>query len=632
MRRIALTIILLAATLLPARAQERILAFVSDVTVERNGDLLVNETIRVQAQGREIRRGILRDFPTIYTRADGSRVVVGFEVKSVSRDGASEHFTTEALDNGVRVRIGSADRQLNPGVHEYLIVYRTTRQIGFFKDFDELYWNATGTGWTFPIDMAEARITLPQAVPFRQTAFYTGPQGAQGKDATIVEEKPGRIVFHTTRALPVHNGLTVTAGWQKGVIEEPDAAQRAGWWLADNLPLAVAVIGVLLMLAYYLYAWLRVGRDPPRGTIVPLFAPPDGVSAAAVRYIEIEGFDDRVFTAAIVDLGAHGHLRLVEQGKTMRLERRDGGQPIGRAEEVVKGKLFNIAPTLELIQSNYRPLGSAKDALKENLSIAFEGKLFKRNVGWSTLGALASVAAVLAIVLAMIATYGGDRLAMLLFGALFPIPGLAVGASVAVGISRGSLPKLIAWVFGLLFPLAFGGAGLVMLAINAYGWNDLLPGLAPFILTPVAILAFTWLKAPTIAGRRVMDQIEGFRQYLSIAEEARLEALNPPDKTPELFERFLPYAIALNVENSWARRFAGVLATAAAGAAAASTWYVGDRNFGTDPVSFADHLGGQLAQTVSSASSPPGSSDGGSGSGGGGSSGGGGGGGGGSGW
>src|SRR5262249_18267263 len=158
----------------------------------------------------------------------------------------------------------------------------------------------------------------------------------------------------------------------------------------------------------------------------------------------------------------------------------------------------------------------------------------------------------------------------------------------------------------LLFPLAFGGAGLVMLALNAQGWGDVLPALATFILTPVAILAFTWLKAPTIAGRRVMDQIEGFRQYLSVAEEARLEALNPPQKTPELFERFLPYAIALNVENSWARRFAGVLATAAAGAAAASTWYVGDRDFGSDPVSFADHLGGQLAQTVSSASSPPG--------------------------
>jgi uncharacterized membrane protein len=137
-----------------------------------------------------------------------------------------------------------------------------------------------------------------------------------------------------------------------------------------------------------------------------------------------------------------------------------------------------------------------------------------------------------------------------------------------------------------------------------------------------------------------MDQIEGFREYLGVAEEDRLNALNPPDKTPELFERFLPYAIALDVENAWAQRFAAVLAaasTAAAGTAVAtSTWYAGSGNWSSDPVGFANHLGSDLSQTISSASTAPGSSDsgdgGGSGSGGGGSSGGGGGGGGGGGW
>ena len=123
--------------------------------------------------------------------------------------------------------------------------------------------------------------------------------------------------------------------------------------------------------------------------------------------------------------------------------------------------------------------------------------------------------------------------------------------------------------------------------------------------------------------------------YLGVAEEDRLEALNPPDKTPELFERFLPYAVALDVENRWAKRFAGVLAAAAAGAAVGATtssWY-GTGDYSRDPVAFADRLGSELTSTIASASTPPGSSDGsGGGSSGGGSSGGGGGGGGGSGW
>ena len=126
-----------------------------------------------------------------------------------------------------------------------------------------------------------------------------------------------------------------------------------------------------------------------------------------------------------------------------------------------------------------------------------------------------------------------------------------------------------------------------------------------------------------------MDDIEGFRQYLGVAEEDRLNAMNPPDKTPELFERFLPYAVALDVQNAWAKKFAGVLA--AAGATAAASWYIGDQRWENDPVGFADHLGSELSQTISSASTAPGSSSSG-GSSGGGSSGGGGGGGGGGGW
>jgi uncharacterized membrane protein YgcG len=113
---------------------------------------------------------------------------------------------------------------------------------------------------------------------------------------------------------------------------------------------------------------------------------------------------------------------------------------------------------------------------------------------------------------------------------------------------------------------------------------------------------------------------------MGFAEEVRLEALHPPDKTPELFERCLPYAIALKVENDWASRFTSILAAAAAsGQAQTMAWYSGHSDPWNDPGDFADRVGGSLAGTLSSSSAAPGSSGG---SGGGGSSGGGGGGGG----
>ncbi len=618
---------------MPSHAAERIVLFISDVVVERNGDLAVTETIRVEAEGRDIRRGILRDFPTRYTRPDGSRVEVGFQVQSVTRNGAVETWATESMANGVRIRIGSSNVTLTRGQHEYVIRYRTTRQIGFFRDYDELYWNATGNGWTFAIDQAEARITLPSAVPFKQSAFYTGPQGAQGKDATVVEQQPGRIVFRTTRPLPPRTGLTVAAGWQKGAVEPPSTAQQTGYWLADNILIVLGVIGSALLLGFYAFAWIRVGRDPTSGTIIPLFGPPGGMSPAAVRYVDRMGFDDRAFTAAIINLGVTGHLRIVGNGDATTLQPRTGGRAVAPEEKALAASLFRSKHSVQLVQTNHETLGAAKTALSEGLTSAYLGKLFTNNYGWSGGGLLLLLA--LAGILALAAATGhrytpaGGLIASL----LIPLPFVMIGAAMTYAAwsrTLGSMWQLVAGIVMLAIAVA---AGLLGVWSAAPGPAHLVVPVVLFATAAVAGLAFQWLKAPSRGGRKTMDEIEGFRLYLGTAEEDRLNAMDSPEKTPELFERFLPYAVALDVQNIWAKRFAGVLAAAGA-TAAATAWYVGSRDWGSDPVSFADHLGSQLSQTIASASTAPGSSGGGSdgGSSGGGSSGGGGGGGGGSGW
>ena len=70
------------------------------------------------------------------------------------------------------------------------------------------------------------------------------------------------------------------------------------------------------LLSATLLGLLDVGRDPARGTVIPLFGPPDGMSAAAVRFVNRMGFDDRCFTAAIIDLGVGGHLRITGSGSS----------------------------------------------------------------------------------------------------------------------------------------------------------------------------------------------------------------------------------------------------------------------------------------------------------------------------
>ena len=618
------------AALLPAAAGERILSFMSDVAVARNGDLAVTETIRVTAEGDQIRHGILRDFPTRYTDRHGAAMVVGFAVDSVSLDGSPEPFSTEPIANGTRIRIGSADRTVSYGPHDYVIRYRTTRQIGFFADFDELTWNATGTDWTFPIESAEARITLPEAVPFQNFIAYTGPPGSREHAAAVVwnTAEPGTILFRTTAPLPIGSGMTVSASWQKGIVDPPAFERRALWWFEDNLGALAALAGSLVTLAYFFLAWLKVGRDPPRGTLVPLFSPPDGLSAAAARYVSAMAFDDRAFTAALLDLGVKGRLKLADSGPTLIVSRQASTTPLDPPEAGMESALFRGAVSVPLVQKNHAVLQAAKGALSQGLAGRYAGTIFHWNGGWLALGVLLTVVTYALTGIGLVVALGPDRGVQAIIGLVFAsVAGIVVGIALNAGQTGQSLfSRLVTWVFLGAFAIAFGGAGLIAFVGTITGPLAAAPLLLPAVVLPVLVSAFGWMRSPTAAGQVLRDQVAGFRHYLGTAEENRLEVLHPPEKTPELFERYLPYAVALDVENAWAAKFASVLAAAGASAAVA-TWYMTSSH--RDPGSLVERLGSSLSHTVAAAATAPGSS---SGSSGGGSSGSGGGGGGGSGW
>lgn len=617
----------------PAYADERILRFLSDVSVEPDGSLSVGETIRISSAGETIKRGIQRDFPTRYKTQAGRQVNVGFEVEEVQRDGRPEPWVVMPLTNGVRVRIGNADVMLPPGEHTYLIRYRTTRQIGRFQDYDELYWNATGTSWAFPIDVAEARIRLPQSVPFGTRAAYTGPQGSTQGHAAAVAERPGEITFRTTLPLAAYEGLTVAVGWPKGVVADPARQTMLGWWLQDNGPLGVALLGLLGVLAYYFHAWRRAGRGPPPGTVVPIFSPPDDMSAAAVRYIaEMGSLDNRAFAAAVVELGVRGKLRLIEGEKGIFTRAKTTIQKVDRQVELegpeadMLTRLFAGEDRVLMDKENHATFSAARSALESGFKKQYENTLFVRNWMWSLRGALLTALAVWLVAAALILTAPGAP------------SGMTWGGLAAFGIAfflyrvsspANSLASILGKMAAVLLAVVGGAIGISTVGA-ALGGARILPLLVPLMALPVAISAFWWMAAPTKQGRTVMDRIAGFRQYLSITEEERLETMHPREKTPELFERYLPYAIALDVENQWASRFTSVLAAAAAeGNTQTLGWYGGDSDPWADTGDFVDRVGSSLSSAISSASTAPGSSRGSSG---GGSSGGGGGGGGGSGW
>jgi uncharacterized membrane protein YgcG len=637
MKRGALLLTLMAVTVLallagatatPAQS-ERILNFKSFIKVNPDASMTVTEDITVQATGQEIKRGIIRDFPTTYRDRLGNTVTVGFQVEEVLRDGRPEPYHTQSAANGVKIYLGQKDVFLRAGVYTYTIRYRVDRELGFFKDFDELYWNVTGNGWTFAIDHAEAYIELPAGATILKSAAYTGYYGDRGHDFTVNSDD-NLMVFKTTRPLAPREGLTVAVSWPKGVVQEPSSQERLGFFFKDNVATAMGLIWLAVLLLFYLWVWYRVGRDPASDTIIPLYSPPAGFSPAGVRFVSRMGYDDKAFATAVVDMAVKGGVLIQEDNGDYTLVRKEGAMgALSRDEQLVTAQLFSGGKSVKLENQNHTRIRAAIDALKKNLQTELEKIYFVTNSGYLGPGILITLLGLGSVVIT------APEKIPAAFGAVWLTIWTVVCYSLAVTVykkwqaARGGIIKWLGVLGTTLFALPFF-AGEIFGAVMFSFFVSVSAILVLSAMGFVNALFYHLLKAPTLSGRKIMDQILGFKLYLSVAEKDRLNLLNPPEKTPALFEKYLPYALALDVENAWSEQFAEVLAKAGTETQPYSPiWYSGSSWDSSRTSSFTDSLGSSFAGAISSSSTAPGSS---SGSGGGGSSGGGGGGGGGSGW
>lgn len=637
-----------------AVAAERIERFQSDITVHTDGRLAVTETIVVHTEQDQIKRGIFRDFPTLYKKRFGIMVQVPFTVKQVLRDGRAEPYHLEHRANGVRVYIGAESVLLPSDQYTYTIEYETNFQLGFFAEYDEIYWNVTGNGWAFPIETAVANVTLPDSLAAElsqlKTNSYTGPQGSTENNAKAeIDPLQPRVRFTSTSPLPPQAGMTVVVAFPKGHVSPPSPADlRQLYWPAIQT-LIVALVSLAIVWMYYFWAWWNVGRDPPGGVVIPLFEPPAGLSPACVRFLRNLGYDRKCFAAAMINLAVQERIRIEEDKGEFSIRPLEGSTsallPTDRAlANVFAGRKTSIV----LEQRNHAVLRKAIDAVRKHLTSEYEGKLFFKNRMWLIPGWLLSLVAVLVTV----ASVSGKGLAvgffMLVWGTIWTTGCLFLGAAAlsqwrAFFASRSSLlirgQALIQALFITAFCVPFFFAEIVALVIFTGEVGITVP-LLLLLLAITAYLFWHWIKQPTVEGQRLRDAIEGFRMYLGTAEGEYLQAMHPPEKTPELFERLLPYAVALDVENQWGEKFHDVLAQAATepvtqgGAVQASyspRWYSGSSYQQLAAGAFASSLASSMGAAIASSATAPGSRSGSSG-GGGGSSGGGGGGGGGGGW
>jgi uncharacterized membrane protein YgcG len=553
---------------LSAGAEERIDRFDVTIDVQKDGDILVTELIAVTAEGAQIRRGIFRDLPR-YFEHNGARLSYGYNVLGVKRNGLSEPYATETDGGAYRIRIGDADVLLEPGPHTYEIRYRVRNQVRSFAGYDEIYWNATGNYWAFPILAARVNVEFPQGARVSATRAYTGALGTAGAHYTHTTSD-GQQVFETTRRLQAGEGLTVAIGIDKGLIDPPSAIDEGWLWWQHHGSLAILLTSLAALSWFHVRSFDRVGRDPPKGPVFALYEPPKGYSPAAAHHIYYRGLRGHgALIATLMNLAVKGRIRIDASEKNVTVLERtpEGAAPAGLAAEdaALDRKLFSNTSRKVLDREYDAELTTAYTAFTTALSRKYGTAYFKWNAGYTIAGIL-----------------------------------LTAG-------------------------------GLVFSVMQASAWT-MWHTLVVLALAALNILFLYLMPAPTPKGQKVRTEIEGFRLYMETAEKLQLNAVEVgseklPPMSKERYEAFLPYAVALGVEKPWTHHFERLLPTEA------ENYNPGWAGFSTGGGRSLSGLNDSLMSSLSSGVSsalPQSSSS--SGSGGGGSSGGGGGGGGGGGW
>lgn len=636
LRRLAWAVLLLAGSAMAAAAEEVISSFGADITVQPSGVMAVTETIEVVSEGVNIRHGIFRDFPLTFLDARGRRAHVDFTLLGVERDGAQEPYHTEDIAGGIRIYAGDADTTVSPGPHVYRLRYETNRQIRYFDDHDELYWNVTGNGWLFPITKASVHVTMPAAIPSGGVTYYTGPDGSTAQAARIATLQGNTVAIETTASLGEKEGLTIVVAQPKGAIAAPTSSQESAWFLRDNLGAIIGWGGFAAIFAWYLTSWSKVGRDPPAGVMVPRWDPPGGLSPALINYVDNKGFSGQGWTAvsaSALQLAVKGYVTLEDLASAITLRRADKplAAELPKGEDVLLAAVERDGGAFTIDKAN----GTAVQALGKRFRAAIESehrnKYYLHNSGYVFAGVAASI-------LVLVASFFFAHVSEDVIGLGFAMVMISVvggGMLSAFGRmlvkSRSLVVKIIAVVLlGFVGFVAFSILSIILLAgldsVDGLGGMALVTAAGAIVL--LNILFFFLMGAPTPLGRELMDGVEGFRTYMTLAERDRMNLMGVPTMSPSHYETLLPYAVALGVEKPWSdsfERWLTVAAAAGAGSAAYSpAWYSGhgfdSGRLSRFPSSMASTIASTLPQPKSSESSgfSGGSSGGGGGGGGGG--------------
>jgi len=515
MRKIlfALTLLLFLPTLALAEVstvdngyKENISSYGVNATLDDQGNISVAETINYNFGSNE-KHGIFRYVPTVY---EGRRGDKRQSLTNVSiTDGAGNTVPSErSFENNSEVlKIGEADK-LVTGTQTYKISYTLSHMISSNSDGDRLLWGAIGTGWTVP--MKNIVVTFINSEPQEANRMTTNCFfGLQVSSSNCDYKRDGNKTVIAKDFLNPGEGITLDSLYKTSTFPAPSKLEMFLWethwyyWL----PL-IALIGFFLL-------WYEKGRDPEgRGTIVPMYDAPKGVTPYEASILIEDNISKRALPAAIISLAIQGYIKIHKKDVKV---------------------LFVNQTEYELIKLKSLPK-TASATEQKVMSLFFTGRdqvnLNDLGDSFATLHSSLHSKAYQEVVAKGYYTVDPNISRFIYFGIAITL--LVVGPILA-------------------FYLMFSALGFICMT---------LPGL-------IGLLFAFIMPTKTKAGIILKEDLLGLKMYIKVAEADRIRFHNAPAKSPEKFEELLPYAIIFGLEKQWAEEFKDIYKTP-------PTWYDGN--------------------------------------------------------
>jgi len=538
--------------------------FTSEIEVYENGDFLVTETITYDF-GSEYRHGIFRTIELSHPQEASvwyKKRSIDLGVQGVLFDGKTAEYTQSFSGDEIEIKIGDADVTIT-GVHTYVISYLVHGGLTYIDGQPELYWNATGADWVGPIESVVVKVSGPENALGDTQACYMGAPGQTLSCVSVVVSQD----MVTFTAEGINPGLEVTIAQSlNGAIVEESIVERISFYLIV-LPFLLLLCGGALFKAYK----FQVKHDPDL-TIIAQYEPYPGVLPMYSGLVVDGSLDPKDITAGIIYLAQQGFLKIAKTDRKVLFlfEVTDYEMTLLRTvEDAPTGFHKEILSLLFILQEVGEVTSLAE--LKKNTS--------EQKQNYKTLVRLKG-------------EIKEDLLEQGFYESAF---------SFKRNYVLGILLTIV--VIGYMSFVAIGQSGLFLV-----GFIVLLCG---------GIIGVMVYRRRTRKGYEAKQHILGFKEFLSVTGKERFAFHNAPEKSPEQFMEYLPYAVALGVEDKWAKVFKDITISS-------PDWYDGGTANGAFVASSLTHDIGAFSSslTASSGTSPSsggGSSGGGAGGGGGGS-------------